>query len=51
MTFALWLFMCLLYGHGCKTAAEDFDLPGWIGLLIAGIVPFVLAGAFMEAFK
>ncbi len=51
MTLALWFFMCLVYGYGCQSAGEKLDIPTWISLLIAGIVPFVLAMAFMEAFK
>ena len=51
MIFTLWLFMCFIYGYGCLVITDRFEFPTWLGALIAATVPFVLAGAFIEAFK
>jgi hypothetical protein len=44
----LWFFMCLLYGYGCGQAAKGMNIHWSIGLGIAAIVPFVLAGHFFK---
>ena len=45
--FLLWLFMCGLFGYGCSSAAKDLGIHWSIGLIIAAIVPFVLAKYFI----
>ena len=40
------VFMCLVFGYGCSSAAKDLGIHWSIGLIMAAAVPFVLTGHF-----